>query len=130
MTDERRSPRENVLLMATLEHGRARIPVRARNLSAHGALVIGDGLPAAETEVTFRCKGASVQSWIAWSREGCAGIHFGTPVDLGELQKEFGPRIEITKDTREVDFRRPGFRRYRMTDEERKVVEEWNRPSD
>jgi hypothetical protein len=29
-----------------------------------------------------------------------------------------------------VDFRRPGFRRYRMTDEERKIVEEWNRPSD
>ena len=130
ITDERRSPRENVILMATIEHGCARIPVRARNLSAHGALVIGDGLPAPETEVAFRCNGASVQSWIAWSQEGRAGVHFGTPVDPGELtQKESAPPIEITKDTREVDFRRPGFRRYRMTDEERKIVEEWNRSS-
>jgi hypothetical protein len=125
MTDERRSRRENVLLMATIEHGRARIPVRARNLSAHGALVIGDGLPEAETEVTFCCKGASVQSWIAWSRIGCAGIHFGTPVDPSELtQNESAPRIAITKDSREVDFRRPGFRRCRMTDQELKTVEE------
>jgi hypothetical protein len=27
-----------------------------------------------------------------------------------------------------VDFRRPGFRGNQMTDEERKIVEEWNRP--
>ena len=119
------------MLMAMIEHGRARIPVRASNLSAHGALVMGDGLPPAETQVTFRCSGASVQSWVAWSGEGRAGIQFGTPIEPGELtQKEPVRRMEISKDIRGLDFRRPGFKRYRMTDEERKIVEEWNRPSD
>ena len=114
--------------MATIEHGRASIPVRVANLSEHGALVIGDGIPADETQVTFRCSGASVQSWIAWSREGRAGIQFGAPVQPDALtQRKPVTRIEIAKDTRKLDFRRPGFRGNRMTDEERKIVEEWNR---
>jgi len=43
-------------------------------------------------------------------------------------QKEAAPRATIIKDTRELDFRRPGFKGNQMTDEERKIVEEWNRP--
>jgi len=127
--DERRSARANVILTATIEDGSARIPVRVSNLSSHGALVIGEGLPAGETQVTFRCNGASVQCWVAWSQGGRAGIQFGTPVQPDALtQRESAPRIAITKDTRELDFRRPGFRGNQMTDEERKIVEEWNRP--
>lgn len=125
-TDERRSPRANVILTATIEFGRTRIPVRVRNLSQHGALVIGDGLPADETEITFRCNGAAVQSWVAWSQPGRAGIQFGRPTQTEALtQREAGPRIAITKDTREQDFRRPGFRGNQMTEEERKTVDEW-----
>jgi hypothetical protein len=127
--DERRSERANVILSATIEDGRSRIPVRVSDLSPHGALVIGKGLPAEETQVTFRCSGASVQSWIAWSRAGRAGIQFGTSVQPDALtQRESGPRIAITKDARALDSRRPGFRGNQMTDEERKIVQEWNRP--
>jgi hypothetical protein len=134
-TDERRSGRANVILTATIEDGSARIPVRVSNLSSHGALLIGDGIPAGETQVNFRCGGASVQCWIAWSREGRAGIEFGTPVQPDALtQRESAPRIAITKDTRKLDLRRPGFRGNQMTDEEHKIVAEWNRqqsqPSD
>jgi hypothetical protein len=128
-TDERRSARANVILTATIEDGAARIPVRVSNLSSHGALVIGERLPAAETQVVFRCNGAAVQCWVAWCRDDRAGIQFGTPVQPDALtQRESVPRIAITKDTRELDFRRPGFRGNQMTDEERKIVEEWNRP--
>ena len=129
-TDERRSGRANVILAATLEHRGARIPVRVSNLSEHGALVVGDGLPKGETQIVFHCNGANVQSWVAWSRDGRAGIEFGIPVPPDALiQKgEAVPRVAIIKDTRELDFRRPGFRGNQMTDEERKIVEEWNRP--
>ena len=127
--DERRSARANVILTATIEQGSARIPVRVSNLSAHGALVIGDRLPEGETQVVFRCNGAAVQCWVAWSRAGRAGIQFGTPVQPDALaHKEAAPRATIIKDTRELDFRRPGFKGNQMTDEERKIVEEWNRP--
>lgn len=128
-TDERRSERANVILAATIEHRGARIPVRVSNLSQHGVLVVGDRIPPGETQVTFHCNGASVQSWVAWSRGGRAGIQFGIPIQPDALaQREAVPRVAIVKDTREVDFRRPGFRGNQMTEEERKIVEEWNRP--
>ncbi|QNP43146.1 PilZ domain-containing protein [Sphingomonas daechungensis] len=50
--DERRAGRSNVLLGATIEQNGARMPVRVSNLSANGALVIGDRLPVADTNVT------------------------------------------------------------------------------
>jgi len=128
-TDERRSERANVILAAMIEHRGARIPVRVRNMSQHGVLVVGEGIPAGETQVTFHCNGASVESWVAWSRDGRVGIQFGIPVQPEALaQRESIPRVAIIKDTREVDFRRPGFRGNQMTEEERKIVEEWNRP--
>jgi len=130
-TDERRSERANVILTAIIEHGNARIPVRIGNLSEHGAMVIGDGLPPGDTQIVFRCNGQAVEGWVAWSQGSRGGVHFGNPTRLEMLtQREPGPspRASIIKDTREVDFRRPGFRGNQMTDEERKIVEEWNRP--
>jgi len=130
-TDERRSARANVILTAMIEHRGARIPVRVSNLSEHGVLVVGDRLPTGETQIVFHCNGASVQSWVAWSRDGRAGIEFGIPVPPDALTQrgDTVPRAPaIIKDTRELDFRRPGFRGNQMTDEERKIVEEWNRP--
>ena len=129
-TDERRSERANVILTATIEHGTARIPVRIGNLSEHGAMVIGDGLPPNDTQIVFRCNGQAVEGWVAWSQGNRAGVHFGIPTQPEMLtQREATPRTNIIKDTREVDFRRPGFRGNQMTDEERKIVEEWNRPA-
>ena len=128
-TDERRSERVNVLLTAAIEAGSTRIPVRVGNLSAHGAMVIGDGLPPSETHVIFRCNGQAIQSWVAWTRGGRAGIQFGNPINPETVtHRAHVPPAAITKDTRELDFRRPGFRGNQMTEEERKIVEEWNRP--
>ena len=127
--DERRAGRSNVLLGATIEQNGARMPVRVSNLSANGALVIGDRLPVADTNVTFHCNGFAIESFVIWSRDRHAGLEFATPVPPEALgQRAPQPRIAITKDTRNVDFRRPGFRGNQMTDEEQEFFDELTRP--
>jgi hypothetical protein len=112
--------------MAAVELEGVRIPVRVANLSAHGALVIGDGLPAAECEVSFKCHGVTIQSLVAWVRDRRAGIQFVDRIDHERLLRN-APLLHpaITKDTRKLDFRRPGFRGNQLSDDEKKVVEEW-----
>jgi hypothetical protein len=129
-SDERRSERANVILAAVIEHAHGRVPVRIKNLSQHGALVIGDGLPVGETLITFKCNGQSLDGWVAWSQEGRAGIQFGSPNNPDTLtNRERRPGISITKDNRDIDFRRPGFRGNQLSEGERKIVEEWTKQS-
>lgn len=124
--DERRSERTNVVLTASLQAGGVWVPVRVGNLSAHGALVIGDTLPAEGEQITFRCKGHDLQSWVAWVRAPHAGVQFCDPINPADLLPcASRPGPVITKDTRELDFRRPGFRRTRLTDEEWRIVQEF-----
>jgi hypothetical protein len=126
--DERRSERANVILTATLECAGAAVPVRVSNISAHGALVVGTGIPCDGSQVIFRCNGKMIESWIAWSRERHAGIQFDAPVDVEALTKrERTSSPQIVKDTRDVDFRRPGFKGNQMTEEERRFFAEWVR---
>ena len=127
--EERRSARANVLLTATIEDSGFSLPVRVGNLSAHGALVIGDALPPREAVVTFRCNGAAVAGMIVWTGTGRAGIEFAQPIDLSEVARKAPPppAIETVKDTREVTYKRPGFRGNQMSEEERRIVEEFHR---
>ena len=127
-TDDRRSARANVILTALIEDGDIRAPVRVSNLSEYGALVIGDRLPSGESHVTLHCNGTAVRCWVAWSQGGRAGIHFEEPVCPELLTKrESPPTPVITKDSRSTDFRRPGFRGNQLTDEERKILEDWRK---
>ena len=124
--DERRSPRANVLLVAAIESGGMRIPVKVGNISAHGALVHGDVVPGEETPVVFRCNGHAIESWVAWARAPQAGIQFGEairPTDV--LRKATSLSHLVSSDTRKVDFKRPGFRCRQLSEEERKIIEEW-----
>ncbi len=126
--DERRSARSNVLLAATVEWGPKRSAVRIKNLSAHGAMVVGIGLPPAEAEVNLEYMGETVSGWIAWSRDGRAGIEFGAVIEPERLHLASPhPHPLIVKDTRELDCRRPGFRGRLLTEEEARIVDEWNR---
>jgi hypothetical protein len=124
--DDRRSSRANVLLIAAIECGGARFPIRVSNLSAHGALVIGKVLPCADTPVVFRCKELAVASWVAWANAPHAGIQFGEPIHAEELLRNRPiPSAALIRDTREVDFRRPGFSGNQLTQEERETLNEW-----
>jgi hypothetical protein len=117
-----------VLLSAVLEYNGARIPVRVINLSANGALVACDAPPPEDTRVKFRTGRRSAEGWTAWVRPPHAGINFDEPIEPANfLPKRLGTADLITRDTRDLDFRRPGFRGNQLTAEERQIVEEWKR---
>ena len=124
--DERRSPRANVLLIAAVECDGIRIPIRVSNLSAHGVLVIGKGLPCADARVIFRCNGLAVESWVAWTEAPHAGIQFNEPIQPEELLRS-RPVLSaaVVRDTRELDFRRPGFSGNQLAPEEREMLKQW-----
>jgi hypothetical protein len=123
--DERRSQRNNVLLKATIEFAGARIPVRVVNLSRHGVLASGTHLPREGEEVVFRYKSFAIPSWIAWVRSGCAGVQFAEAVELEIGGDDSFRPITVTRDTRVLDYRRPGLKGDQLTPEERAIVEEW-----
>jgi hypothetical protein len=124
--DERRSPRSNVLLRATIDFGSAHIAVRVSNLSRHGVLAMAKNLPPEGAEVVFRYKTLAIPSWIAWVRSGCAGVQFADSTKLDGIGRDDAFRdFAITKDTRALDFRRPGFRGNQLTAEERAIIKDW-----
>jgi hypothetical protein len=123
--DERRSTRANVLLSAVVETEGATIPVRVRNLSAHGVLVKAPGLAAGEKPIVFRCNGVAIPGWIVWADEGEAGIQFGEVVQPERVAKRPTSTVATVRDTRTVDCRRPGFRGNLLTDEQRAIIQEW-----
>jgi hypothetical protein len=131
VADERRSARETVLLAAMIECNGVRVPVRVINLSAHGALVHGDVMPEADDEVTFRYGQMAAGGWVAWVRAPLAGISFDEPIrrEATRAKPQSGAHM-VTRDTRNLDFRRPGFRGNQMSDEEREIVAKWVREQD
>lgn len=122
--DERRSARLKVMLSANLKHGGKHVRVRVLDLSMHGALIAADEFPPAGCDVSLHCGQQSVEGWIAWVRGKMAGIDFDEIVD----RQRFTPRTTastntttgmVVKDTRKIDFRRPGFRGDQLTADER-----------
>jgi hypothetical protein len=123
--DERRSARSSVMLAAIIQSGEAQLPVRVVNLSEHGALVQGDELPRDDVPVTFRCGGLQVAGWMAWVRPPLAGISFDCAVEPNDALQSVRAAHMIIRDTRQKDFRRPGFRGNQLTSEERRIVQKW-----
>ncbi len=119
--DERRSARAKVMLTAAIESGGIRLPVKVDDLSAHGARVAGDSLPAIDTPVTFQCKDLTVEGFVAWVQPPLAGIGFGEPIEPQHLLRKIPrPSQVIPK-----EFRRPGFRSRPLSNGEKKIVEDW-----
>ncbi|MEO6433403.1 MAG: PilZ domain-containing protein [Sphingomicrobium sp.] len=122
--DERRSTRARVMLTAAIESERDRIPVTVDDLSAHGVRVVGEGLPAMDTSVTFQCKNLSVKGFVAWVQPPLVGIGFGEPIDPQHLLRKISRPAGVDQ----RDFRRPGFRDRPLTQVEKQIIEEWARP--
>jgi hypothetical protein len=128
LADDRRSARANVVLHGIIESAGVRNGVRIANLSGHGALVIGDAIPAEDTQVIFRCKDVAIPGWVAWVRAPHAGIQFDQVIQPEALFRNSSiPSHMIMKDTRQINFRRPGLKGTPLTAEERIHLEEWTR---
>ena len=121
MVQNRRSRRSNVLLAALIEVSGTVIPVKLRNLSEQGALIEGDGLPVEGSEVLFRRNELSVKSRIAWVHDKHAGVAFKIPLPPEDVLRNIPkPRPRVN-----VDFRRPGLAATNLTEEERRIIEQW-----
>ena len=74
--DARREPRFRVLLVARLFTTSGERNVKLRDISANGAMIEGDRLPAPGTDVLLRRGSLELIATIVWARDGCAGLEF------------------------------------------------------
>jgi hypothetical protein len=116
----RKSQRSNVLLAATLETNGASLPIKLRNLSPEGALVDGEPLPEAGSEVVFHRNELSLPGRVAWVHGNHAGIAFAKPLQPEEVLRN----VSVPKQKQSEYYRRPGFKR-ELTEQEKRLVESW-----
>ena len=107
-SQNRKTRRSNVLIAASLELSGTSMPVKVRNLSAEGALVIGDKLPVEGASVLFRKGDLSMAGSIAWVKGRQAGINFAQKLEPEQLMRHVPtPRPRVTP-----SFRRPGLTKF------------------
>jgi hypothetical protein len=121
VAQNRRSRRSNVLLAATIEAGRVKLPVRLRNMSSDGALVEADDLPAKGEQVLFRRNDIAVTARVAWVLDGHAGLSFDTKLDPDVVLRN----VPAKKPKVELKFRRPGVTASQLSPEEQQFVKLW-----
>lgn len=74
--------RANVFLSASLVTPSARLPVRIRNLSARGALLDGERLPAAGAAIHLLRGAHRAAGEIAWRQGRLAGVNLVEEIDV------------------------------------------------
>jgi hypothetical protein len=83
--DARRAPRFRVLLVARLLTTSGERNVKLRDISANGAMIEGDRLPATGTDVMLRRGSLELIATIVWAKDGKAGLEFDEPLTEAEL---------------------------------------------
>jgi hypothetical protein len=117
----RRSRRAPVLLAATLEVRGVPTAVKLRNLSAQGALIEGDKLPAEGAVTVFTRKELQLACEVMWVEGHYAGIRFARELEREEVLRYIPkPRERIMP-----EFKRPGLACKPLTAGERKMIEAW-----
>ena len=79
--NKRGEGRANVFLSAVLDTGTQTLPIRIRNISAHGALIDGPNIPAARVQVLLVRGSLNASGQIAWRENDQAGISFDQAVN-------------------------------------------------
>lgn len=88
--EKRNDERSNVFLSATLHDGHRSVPVRIRNLSGMGALVDGEGFPAAGVRISLARGELQVPGIMARSIGTSAGLSFDSAIDVEAWVKRVG----------------------------------------
>ena len=104
-SDPRTHPRSNVFLIATCSAEDSIQPVKVRNLSVHGALLEGSGLPALDSAVLLRRGGLKVSGTIAWRDETHCGIRFDKPIQVEDWVRRIGSQGQQKVDAAIADLR-------------------------
>jgi hypothetical protein len=118
---KRRAKRNRVLLAARVTCGAMELDVRLRDLSQKGALIEGDIVPPAGSEVTFTRGSLGVPARVAWSAAKRAGLEFAYAIDEGDVLVQLR---RTTSDQPPPRFRRPGLGE-EMSARDRKVAQLW-----
>jgi hypothetical protein len=121
ITQNRRSRRSHLLMAATLEVSGRAISVKLRNLSSEGAQVEGDQLPVEGTELLFRKGELAVAGSIIWTKGKHAGIRFVQKLEPQAVLNH----IAVPRPRMDASFRRPGLASRALTEQERKLAENW-----
>ena len=103
--EPRLDPRSHVFLMAALYVGSTSLPVRVRNISAHGALLEGSNLPKEQRIVSLKRGSLASAGQIAWSTGQQCGIRFSSPIDVNDWVDRAGPVGQQRIDATVADFR-------------------------
>jgi hypothetical protein len=88
--NHRAETRSNVFLAATLHAAGKAISVRVRNISEHGALIDGSGLPPAGSRIKLMRGKLAIIGQLAWAAGGQAGLNFETKIDLDAWVQKLG----------------------------------------
>ena len=88
--DHRSEGRSNVFLTATLGGVGGQAPVRIRNISPHGALIQGSGLPPVGSKIRLTRGRLSVAGELAWEGSGHAGLNFDSAIVVADWVKRSG----------------------------------------
>ncbi len=109
------------MLAAVLDVGGAELSVRLRNLSAEGALVEADPVPALGAEVVFRRTDLVVPGRVAWVHGRHAGIAFADPLQPQDVLRNVpSPARKLPS-----NFKRPGLGARALSEAEQRLVESW-----
>lgn len=117
----RRSPRNPVLLSASVEVHGVPVAVKLRNLSEEGALIEGPLLPPVGSPTCFERQRLRVAGTIVWVDGRFAGLAFARSLRREEVLRHIPqPQARV-----QPDFRRPGFSSRQLSAAERKLLESW-----
>jgi hypothetical protein len=117
----RRSRRAPVLLAASIDVRGTAVSVKLRNLSAQGALIESDQLPAEGATTFFTRKELRLKCQVMWVAGRYAGIRFNRELGREEVLRH----IPAPRETMKPEFKRPGLACKPLTPTERKMIEAW-----
>ncbi len=96
----RRAARHPLIWTGVLHHDYQSTPVRVRNISATGAMIEGDRIPPAGTDILLRRGALELFATIVWNRDKQAGLEFEAPLTEAELWMQVSaPQFPIPGDS-------------------------------
>jgi PilZ domain len=120
-TQNRRSRRAHLLMTAVLEIAGRAISVKLRNLSPEGAQIELESPPVEGTQLLFRKGDLAVAGRVVWTNGKNAGILFEHVLELDTVLNH----VTVPKPRATLEYRRPGLGARAMTEQERKLAQQW-----